>query len=413
MARSRKPNRKTKTSSSFNKGQVFNTFNKSVLLFCKKLNVLESYACLSMKEKRIMFEFRILIGTPVAVDFQNISSRELKKVGSCIQKKLRTVIIESQGKKYSPFESQILFCLLAMMDCEQIAESRRKELISMFGFDDIEIIKQNVRDRVLTDYLMTPFKAVLSLSNIRSKYYCLTPRTPVIIPEDPRFEIGMSLSIYPAQSENIGINGAYRPAYKLGFPMMDGRVKWWQIAASKLGNHYLGDQVELQVYIQSHALRRLSERLDLLDESTIYYSIWENTSKLKGFEFYKNYILIPYRLHKCKVGYLAANVIDDILVIRTFLFITHSTTPEGDRLKEISGLGREDISYWKIDRLSTFINIDTERYPKLTALFVEAGLEEIFDLKEKEFDIETLQDANLDGLRDYIKQGKEEVEEFV
>ena len=413
MARSRKPKRKIKASSSFNEGQVFNTFNKHVRLFCEKLNEIESYACLSMKEKRVMFEFRILIGTPVAVDFQNISSSELRKVGSCIQKKIRTVSMESEGKKYSPFESQILFCLLSMMDCEQIAESRRKELISIFGFDNIEIYKQNVRDHVLTDYLLTPFKAVLSLSNIRSKYYCLTPRSPVIIPESPLFEIGMSLSIYPAQSKNIGINGTYRPAYKLGFPMMDGCVKWWKIDASKLNNHYSGFQNELKVYIQSHALRRLSERLDLLDESTIYYSIWENTSRIKGFEFYKNYILIPYRLHKCKVGYLAASVIDDMLVIRTFLFITHSTVPEGDRLKEISGLGREDISYWKIDRLSTFINIDTERYPKLTALFVEAGLEEIFELKEKEFDIETLQDANLDGLRDYIQQGQEEIEEFV
>ena len=43
-----------------------------------------------------------------------------------------------------------------------------------------------------------------------------------------------------------------------------------------------------------------------------------------------------------------------------FVSITHNFSPEGDKLKEISGLGKHDISYWRIDRLSTFVNLDGE-----------------------------------------------------
>ncbi|MBI9035566.1 MAG: hypothetical protein JEZ03_13965 [Bacteroidales bacterium] len=67
------------------------------------------------------------------------------------------------------------------------------------------------------------------------------------------------------------------------------------------------------------------------------------------------------------------------------------------------------MTYWKIDRLSTFIGMNEEKYPKLTQLFCDAGMGELFQLKDKEFDIDNLQEANMDGLRDCLNLEKEMV----
>ncbi|HKL31168.1 MAG TPA: hypothetical protein VJ919_01470, partial [Tangfeifania sp.] len=137
----------------------------------------------------------------------------------------------------------------------------------------------------------------------------------------------------------------------------------------------------------------------------------ENTHTITQFEFYKGYVLLPVMLYDVKVGYLMAKVVKDKVLFRTFLFITHNFSPEGDKLKEISGLGKYDISYWHIDRLSTFVNLDGEKYKELLDLFQKAGIKNFEQLKEKGFDIDNLQTVNLDGLMNYISKGKE-VEKF-
>ena len=174
-----------------------------------------------------------------------------------------------------------------------------------------------------------------------------------------------------------------------------------------MGDKYTGNKPDLPAYIQSHALKRLKERLDLLDRSAINYALWENTNKIETLEHYRGYVLLPFKVFGIKIGYLAANILEEKLIFRTFLFITHSCTPEGDCLNELTGLGKQDISYWKIDRLSTFVQLDEEKYPKLHKLFSDAGLGELNQLKHKEFNIEHMQTANLDGLRNYLFKGQQ------
>jgi hypothetical protein len=153
----------------------------------------------------------------------------------------------------------------------------------------------------------------------------------------------------------------------------------------------------------------LKERLDLLDQEAINYALWENTNNITEFVTYHGYLLLPFTVFGIKTGYLVANVTDDKLLFRTFLFITHNTSPEGVRLRKLSGLGKEDITYWKIDRLSTFVKFNEEKYPGLTQLFRKAGLETLFELKNKEFTIDSMQAANFDGLIEYINRGQNEL----
>lgn len=387
----------------FKKRGGFSAFDKACRVLYRKLGWLEHYESLSIKEKRMMFVSRLLITKPIAARSQPISSKELQKLGDCIQKKIRLCSYKSNNKWYSPYEIQLLWLLGNLIKNKAISENRRAALIKKFGSYPYD------KGGIMAPFILGILRAAMSLSSIDTKYYSLDIRFAAIVPDNPEMEMSVLLYLHPARMKHLKINNVFRPAFLIGFPNFKLEVKWLKVEASFLKGAYSGKKEELSVYMQSHAKKRLTERLDLLEPSSIYYTIWLNSNDMDQFIFYKNYLLFPYKLHDCIVGYFVADVIDDLLVFKTFLFITHSATPEGDRLKEISGLAWKDISYWKIDRLSTFIQIDTEKYPRLTAMFEEAGLGDLFKLKDKEFDLDTLQDANMDALRDYIVQGKQEM----
>jgi hypothetical protein len=54
------------------------------------------------------------------------------------------------------------------------------------------------------------------------------------------------------------------------------------------------------------------------------------------------------------------------------------------------------------NQLNTFVKFNGEKYSTLSALFDKAGLGDLSLLKDKDFDIDTLQEANLDGVMDLI-----------
>lgn len=157
---------------------------------------------------------------------------------------------------------------------------------------------------------------------------------------------------------------------------------------------------ELDVYIQAHALKRMEDRLDAMGAFSRNFMFTITFPNLKFLQSYRGYLLIPIEPGNVRVGYLFCNVIEDMLVIRTFLFITHSATPEGDRLKEFTGMNKSDISYWKIDRLSTLFKIDKEHWPELLRVFEVVG-------------IKNIQSLNIEGFNDGMESEDKELDTFI
>jgi hypothetical protein len=402
MAKRRKPKNNDQIRN-FNKRGGFSAFDKACKVLFNKLDLLKQYNSLFISEKRSMFTSKVVLTKPVAAKGQPIPSKELQKLGDCIQKKIRVGSFQSNGNWFSAYELQLFWLLRSLIDCKTVSANRKQVLMELFGPHIFGV------ENFAPHFFISISKAAMSLSSIDTKYYSIGIRDAAIVPDNPEMEMSVELYLHPARKKHIKINNVYRPAFAIGLAKLDLTISWLKLNASLLKGSYCGQKEELPVYMQSHANKRLKERLDLLDSSSVYYTIWLNTIDMDKFIIYKDYLLFPYELHDCKVGYLVADVIDDLVVFKTFLFITHSSTPEGDKLKEVSGLSWKDISYWKIDRLSTFLKTDTEKYPGLTAMFKEAGLGDLFQLKDLDFDIDTLQDANLDALRDYINQGKQEL----
>jgi len=137
----------------------------------------------------------------------------------------------------------------------------------------------------------------------------------------------------------------------------------------------------LPLYIQRHALQRLDERLGLQANnvhSHLFFSLFEQTVH---YVLGNGSTLIEFNMYEYKVGYLLTTLHDDKLVIRSFLFLTNDGTPEGQKLKALTGLAKYDKKYLGIDKLSTFTAYSIHEDEKLSALFREAGCGSLLDAK--------------------------------
>jgi hypothetical protein len=142
-------------------------------------------------------------------------------------------------------------------------------------------------------------------------------------------------------------------------------------------------KLALPIYIQQHALDRMKERLGLA-LPTLYRTILaESLLKKEFIPKGKNRLLMACFANDLKVGYFVAEIVDGIILLRTFLLLTNSGTPEGDRLSQLTGLQIEDRKYLSIDTLQGLANSDIEQNETICNLFRTAGCGSILELCEK------------------------------
>jgi hypothetical protein len=135
------------------------------------------------------------------------------------------------------------------------------------------------------------------------------------------------------------------------------------------------------VYIQQHAVERIMTRayctfpgtVESLVHKAFYY-------KRKIIRTGKDRFLIACFYDDVKIGYLSAVYVDGMLVIRTFLLLTHSSTPEGRKLEQLTGLQKRDTIHLAIHDLRTLANSDIIDNPDVKKLFIDAGCEPIIEL---------------------------------
>lgn len=381
----------------------YKKFLKDVELASRKLGGRNVLNGIPNDYKRAMYRFRFRVAKPIAGN-DYVSKEELRHIEDQARFFYKNSgIILDTGALLTSYEqglSYIYLHFLCKLELKRIKDKNDPEYLR--DKETVDMAFENFYGNFLVNY----FRMITRMGSPDVKYYGLT--IDIANPEENSSGFKLTATVHGVaiQKTQVKISNIPRPAFRMGRPVDDKVFIWLQIDRGILKKHYKGQPEKLDVYIQSHALKRLSQRLDLLNREAVNYVLWENTNDIQSFEYYKGYMLLPVHLHKIKVGYLLAWVVDHKVIFRTFLFITHSSTPEGDRLREASGLCKEEINYWRIDRLSTFVNLDVEAYPLLHELFKKAGMEELFRLKEKQFDVDTMQETNMDDLVEYIKRSK-------
>lgn len=219
------------------------------------------------------------------------------------------------------------------------------------------------------------------------------------------------MKLFYPQKKSLLIDEKRRPVFHLGWPTWRGKVDYVSLETSFVGDLYKGNKAVLDIYIQSHAIRRFHERLDCLPLTFINTSMMLSFRYEKGVQVFKNKILFPYSYYGIILGYFLADIIEDTVVIRTFLFITHHHTPEGQKLEELLGLNKNDISYWKIDRLDTFMTSNLKEDDAFREIFDQAGLAGLFEMDKVDLKESIASQHDWSALEEYILKGQVEQED--
>lgn len=219
-------------------------------------------------------------------------------------------------------------------------------------------------------------------------YYSIKLDTIAGAAEGKGNHLAARISTLPPVVEDFDLPEGKRPAYKIGMPFWPStytgvvipkdKVHWLRIKPPSSNAFQWQD--ELEVYIQSHAIRRMYERVDMVGVTSMHLDFF--FSLLLAPPIIENgNLLFPFKIGLHVVGYFQGNIIGGRILLRTFLFMTNDGTPELRRLKELAGLSKIDIKYLKIDTLRNFVYSDIQHNAPLRKLFEDSGCGDLFRLK--------------------------------
>ena len=220
--------------------------------------------------------------------------------------------------------------------------------------------------------------------------------------EDP--PIRFTLVGTTPQEIRIAIDGNVRPAFRCALPEFLKGTRWVEVDGGAFG---LEAGRKYPVYIQSHAAYRLRERLSAteLPGFTIFMGLCYSLAKPTAIEPNGDRCLIDFNLRGIRIGYLAARVIQDKIVIVTFLFLTMEGTPENRLLKRILGVTSHDIRFMRLDRLETYLTPDVIADERLMGVLEKCGCGQLRNLERFRSD-EATERGRAEKIKQYLGLGE-------
>lgn len=222
----------------------------------------------------------------------------------------------------------------------------------------------------------------------------------------------IEINAFTPARKPITIDGITRPAIQVCWKTNTYQAEL-KFTAKQLAlqDEYPADTL-FEVYIQPHALNRLSERIDSISPGIMHFDMVSSLAVPAVRREKNGDFLFEFHIFNLKAGYFRATMIDRTILIRTFLFLTNSGTPEGRRLEKLTGLQMLDKKYLAIDRLSALIHSDVWENEEVSALFRQAGCGSLLDLcpklKESSFWEHPEQNIEIaDRMLEYMQKGRE------
>ena len=180
-------------------------------------------------------------------------------------------------------------------------------------------------------------------------------------------------------------DGEKRPAWRCGHPAVVGDVFEWTSWSADVRGAPQGSPTA-DVFVQSHALKKLRERVPVALVDTGALESWAIDSLMRPVLIPrgpKNW-LVEFRIRDVRLGYFTAVEIDGRILLTTFLFLTMRDTPEGKLIRERLGLRADEIEWLRADSLPFFTQSDVAQDGELRAILTECGCGHLFDLIEPE-----------------------------
>ena len=372
---------------------------QSILIACKCPDLLKS---ISKDSKESMFRVRF---APIKI----IAKNGLKAIDLKIFN--RTLNYLLQDKKYTlvdrnyPVTAYDLISAGLTLYCFCEIESKKQPDKFRNILEKLAPLKEafDGDDSVLS-YRLTSFHTVCMANNNFARYMF----SCVINDSDEKSSTSsdtVELYKHTPERRKICIDGFNRTVYQVGwfynneyFPSI--------INTNNISSDITLAKSEYKVFIQIHALNRLRERIHEDIDGILQSELFSSLDDAKNCTYKNNRIYIDYYFTKHKAGYLVGEIIDGIIVIKTFLFLTHSSTPEGEHLKELTGLNKLDMKYLKIDSLKVFQESDIKEHPEIKQIFIDAGCGSLFKIRNDEFESSTIRIAN--KLLNYMQDSRKD-----
>lgn len=133
--------------------------------------------------------------------------------------------------------------------------------------------------------------------------------------------------------------------------------------------------VNYPVYIQNHALHRIRQRLDCLDNLNInkVFAMTFTSPRLVTAINGQKMILATDTAEK-PMGYFPFVKQNNVILLLSFLPLCSPNTPEGSILCKELGIGIDDLKYIGLDKQSFYLKTDFETVPKLKHALQKANM---------------------------------------
>jgi len=387
-------------------------FFERIKYVCSAVGSPEAFDMIPKGKVGVLHKTRFLPFRIVPARGENIPEEVLKEMRSFFAGLLKyeKVPLTKDGPEitlaeYHAGASPFKLYLQTLKDYEFHSAADLKRALSAFAlFTEGDDIANN---KILTCISVIGF----SSCNLNSRLYWGEWRMDIRMFEPYGFESLVLIHSYVPEKKSFMFDGTPRPAIRLCWaPSIIGKVQFITVEPTALGLSTDKFAAPLDVYVQSHALKRLGERIDCADDDVLHTDLCVSFVDPHIEKQTDGSYFIDFLYDLTKAGYLVADVQDGALVIRTFLFITNGGTPEGKKLQELTGMGRLDREFLAIDKLSTFISSDIRSNKELERLFSESGCECLLTLNDKREHIVTkeVKASSILLLMKYIGAGTKE-----
>lgn len=213
----------------------------------------------------------------------------------------------------------------------------------------------------------------------------MTTRVKQEFQENGKYVVRLTISSMPAESRQLTLDGGQRPMWRVGTNNEWDVVRWVSWDGATVGHpEWAG---EIPVYIQSHALRNLRQRVNLARVNPyLEYWLYMSLKNPTIVERQGEDLLVAFELMDCyRVGYLVVTPTPNAIAVRTFLFLTMENTPESRLLKRRLKLTRRDVDWLGLHELSAFTRTDLSDDQELYDLLDECGCAHLFELNEQDY----------------------------
>lgn len=320
----------------------------------------------------------------IAAPDQNIPSSSLRHVQRATNHLLQTTFTAlnlGQVEEVTTYDFFTTVCTLITYELvlkeDQFpnADSVKKALAPLAAISNNEIYQQAGKGFRLSMNTIAMFN-----SDISTSFCTFRIRNSLELEEVAKYW-ATEMYYLPSEKIQIKVDGISRPAFRVAWGSSDPDIHldYSTVSAAMLN---LPGEDSFNVYIQSHGLNRLYERMDETLQNLLHYCIYDSFKKPKVCTNRQGDLLFEYRFFGQKTGYFVGEIIENNIILRTFLFLTNNGTPEGDKLKNDTGLLKADKAYLAIDKLTTFAHSDIATNQKIKDIFVRAGCESLFNLEK-------------------------------